>query len=821
MLPKVPPKARNLLTFRSCTDTQKKNKCGNTWGLGMRVNVANRPATILSRALGSIRGFAATVLFISAISVGFSSGAMAQTYRFTTILVEGNQLIDDDTIAGFARIARNRSMSASELNAAYQRVAATGFFRSVDFAPSGNRLVISVVEYPLVNRLSIEGNRRINDSDIRERLQTRAGGVYSPSLVEADANTIAELYSERGRLSASVTPQLIERAGGRVDVVYQVTEGAVVQVERISFVGNRTFSERRLRDAVESSQAGRLSTFFRSDNFSEARVARDRQALQDFYLSRGFLDAQVLSGVTELSRERDGAYVTFTIREGQQYRLGTVTVVSEIAGIEPEAYQAAMTNRTGSLFTPTILESLIQQVERIGYESGQRFVRAEPRLTRDERTGTINVIFALVRGERVFIERIDIQGNATTQDQVIRRQFNVAEGDPLNPRELREAAARIQATGYFTDVQVNPVPGSSAQQAVVDVQVDETTTGSLGFGLSYGSAGIGGNITYNETNFLGRGQQLALTFSNVPNARSLTMNFVEPALMGRDLALGLELGLSTTSSSASVADPTVDGTRWGSQVLQFSPSLTFPISEFGRLSVRSTLSRTALTVALPAPSVTPRIIQDRGLYVTSSVGFTYTFDTRRNGPDPDRGFVFRFGADIAGLGGDRRWARSTVMAGYQRRVMNGDVTLRAEFEAGAIVHQSGPSIITERFSLSSDQMRGFDAYGLGPVGYGSDTGRNGLGGNFFYVARLEAEFPLGLPSEYNMHGGLFLDVGSLWGVDAPTADVIDSGSLRAAAGFALYWTSPIGPLRFNFATPLRTETYDRTRRFDLTLATQF
>jgi outer membrane protein insertion porin family len=828
MLPKMAVKALYLLTFRPRLDSQKKTNCGNTWGLGMRVFFADKHARFLVRAIGSIRGLATTFLFISAISVGLSGAAHAQTYRFTTVAVEGNQLIDDETIAGFARIARNRSMSASELNAAYQRVAGTGFFRTVDFSPSGSRLTIRVEEYPLISRISIEGNRRVNDEDLTGALQSRAGGVYSPAQVEADANTIAEIYAGRGRLAASVTPQLIERSGGRVDVVFQVAEGQVVEVERISFVGNRSFSERRLRNAISASQAGRLSTLFRSDNYNEQRVARDRQALQDFYLSRGYVDAQVLSGVTELSRERDGAYVTFTIREGQQYRIGALTVESQIAGIDAAPYQAAMTDMSGNLFTPTVLETLIQQIERVGYEAGQRFVRAEPQLTRNERSGVIDVAFTLIRGERVFIERIDIQGNVTTQDQVIRRQFHVAEGDPLNPRELREAAARIQATGYFSDVQVNPVQGSSPQQAVVDVRVDETTTGSLGFGLSYSTEGPGGNLSYSESNFLGRGQALSVTLTTVPNAHSMALSFSEPALLGRDLALGLDVGLNTTTASA--AGTFGNGTRFGTEVLQFSPSLTFPVSEFGRLRVRGTISRTGITTPNPFQSVAPRIWQDRGTYVTSSVGFTYAYDTRNSGRDPDSGMVFRFGADVAGLGGDRNWARGTMLVGYQRRVMNGDVTLRAEFEAGAIAHQGGPSLVTERFNLSSSQMRGFDSYGMGPVGYGLNGVRNGLGGNYFYVARLEAEFPLGLPAEYNMHGGLFLDAGSLWGVDSPgtmcgggvtTSCVVDDNALRATAGFSLFWSSPFGPLRFNFATPLMSEDYDQVRRFDLSMASQF
>ena len=749
------------------------------------------------------------------VSLTSGSAVEAQTYRFSSVSVEGNQLIDDATIVNFARIARNRSMSGAELNAAYERVAGTGFFRTVDFVPQGNRLVITVSEYPLIGRISIEGNRRLDDDALTPRLQSRAGGVYSPAVAESDANALAEAYADAGRLSARITPRLIERNNGRVDLVFEVVEGGVVEIERISFVGNRSFSERRLRNAISANQAGRLSTLFRSDNYNEERVARDRQLLQDFYLSRGFLDAQVLSGVTELSRERDGASVTFTIREGQQYRLGRTSVVSEIAGIDAAPYQAALNDNSGDLFTPTLLENMIQQVERVGYQAGERFVRAEPRLVRNEREGTIDVEFALVRGDRVFIERIDVQGNTTTQDQVIRRQFRVAEGDPLNPRELREAAARIQATGFFSDVQVNPVQGSSPQQAVVDVQVEETTTGSLGFGLSYGAAdGIGGNISYNESNFLGRGQAVNLTLSTVSDAESLSFSITEPSLMGRDLALGLAIGLTRSQASTRA--------RFGTELLQFSPSLTFPVSEYGRLTLRYSLSRHNLTVpATYAASIAPRIASDAGAVITSSVGFSFAHDTRRNGPDPDGGFVFRFGADVAGLGGDRRWARATMLAGYERRVLNGDVTLSAEFEAGAIAHSSGASRINERFVLTSDQFRGFDPYGIGPVGYGAGGERNGLGGNYFAVARLEAQFPLGLPSEYNMRGGVFVDVGSVWGIDAPTADVIDTNAVRAVAGVSLLWGSPMGPLRFNFTTPLRSEAYDVTRRFDLTIATRF
>ena len=763
------------------------------------------------------RFMALLVAFLLALSIG--TAAEAQSYRFTSVVVEGNQNIDDATVVGFARIARSRAMSAGELNAAFQRVAGSGFFRNVEFEPRGNRLLIRVEEYPIINRVNFEGNRRIDDDEMRALVQSRPGAVYSPSQVEADAIAIAEAYAEQGRLAARITPRLIERGSGRVDVAFEVVEGRMVEFDRIGFVGNRSFSDRRLRNAIEAAQAGFASVLFRSDNFNASRIARDRQRLQDFYRSRGFPDAQVTSAVTELARERDSAFVTFTIREGQQYRFGRINVVSEIADIDVAPYQAAVRVRSGSLFTPEQMERLIEQVERVGHLSGQRFVRAEPRLSRNERDQTIDVTLALVRGDRVFIERIDIGGNVTTQDNVIRRQFHVAEGDPLNPREIREAAARIRRLGYFSQVNERIRGGSTPDQAVVDVQVEETTTGSLGFGLSYGAnEGFGGNVSFSESNFLGRGQRVSFELSTVRNARTFDFSFTEPAFMDRELSLGLRLGYRTSTAGGA--------TRFGTRDLQFSPTIGFPVSRYGRVSLRATLRRDEILLSAdPTPPLADRLVGDDGRFNTTSLGLTYSFDTRGRGADPDRGFVLRFSPEVAGTPGDRRWARATVLAGYQQRILNGDVVLRAEAEAGAVVH-SDRSRINERFALTSDQMRGFRPYGIGPRGFtedgdGNRTYSDGLGGNFFAVARFEAEFPIGLPQDYNITGGAFIDVGSLWGIDDPGLFVEDSRSIRAAAGVSVFWDSPFGPLRFNFSRPLMREDYDRPQNFDLTLSTRF
>jgi len=718
---------------------------------------------------------AVLVLFtmLLALMVTAPAPAAAQTFNFATIAVEGNRQIDAESVANFARIPRNRPVSAAELNAAYQRVAATGFFRSLEFLPAGNRLVIRVEEYPIVNLVNFEGNRRVDDDALRAVVVSRPGRVFSPAQAEADAISIAEVYAAQGRLAARATPRLIPRADGRVDLAFEIVEGAVVEVERISFVGNRSFSDRRLRNALQTSQTGLLSFIFQSDNFNEARVAADRQLLQDFYLSRGYVDAQVTAAVTELARERDAAFVTFTIREGQQYRLGQTTVVSEIPGIDPAPYRSEIRLRPGTVFSPVLLDNTVERMERVGQRAGERFLQVEPRLTRNERNRTIDVEFVIVRGERIFIERIDVQGNVTTQDRVIRRQFDVAEGDPLNPREIREAAARIRRLGYFADVNVDVTDGSAPDQAIVGVQVEETTTGSLGFGVSYGAReGIGANISFSEANFLGRGQRISLDVVTVRRGRTFDFSFVEPALLGRNLEFGVRAGLSASSAGRF--------SRFNTRRLLFSPSLAFPVSEFGRIGLRYSLARDE--VFNVTPDASPRIERDAllGRVDTSSVGLTFTHDTRRVGADPDSGFVIRFSQDIAGLGGDRRWARSTGLIGYERRIMGGDVTLRAEAEGGAIWHRSGASRITERFELGPDQMRGFRPYGIGPRDLTTD---DGLGGNYYAVARFEAAFPLGLPQEYAIAGGAFLESarsGALMSTAARTSRT-DAASGRSPA----------------------------------------
>lgn len=768
----------------------------------------------MTRKLG--RGAVALMAALTiSVPAGLLMPQMAAAYVFSDVRIEGAQRIESATILSYANIARGQNVSAGELNDALQRLQGSGLFETVEIVPQGGLLVIKVSEYPTINQISFEGNRRIKDEQLAEIARSQSRRVYQPSQAIADASAIAEAYAVQGRLAARVDPRIIRRSGNRVDLVFEIREGDVTEIERISFTGNRAFSDRRLRQVLETKQAGILRTFIRADTFAPERIPLDEQLLTDFYRSRGYADFKVQAVAPEIARERDAFYITFNIQEGPRYRFGSVNTVSEIPGVDAAPYAAQNRVDRGDVYNPASIDNTIRRMETVAIQQAQNFVSIEPRITRSPSSGTLDLTFVLTRGPRIFVERIDIEGNTTTLDQVIRRQFNTVEGDPFNPREIRNAAERIRALGYFSDAQVESRQGSSEEQVIVDVNVEEQPTGSLSFGASYGvNSGVGLNASLNETNFLGRGQTLGVTISTAEGDRAGSITFIEPYFLGRDLKLGLNVYYSETDDLNADYDTSGIGIR---------PSIEFPISANGRLELRYRLSKETLSGVEDTSSV---LLQDEeGERITSALGYTYSWDTRLTGLDPLTSYKLRFSQDFAGLGGDTKSVTTTALAGVESNAWREEVTLRAEVEAGAIYGYGDYSTwILDRFR-GGTKIRGFEPNGIGPRDLDADN-QDALGGNYYWAARAEAQFPLGLPEEYGITGGLFADVGSVWGLDNTTGDggpgsVDDDMYVRASVGASIFWTTPIGPLRFNFSKAIRKEDYDEDQNFDLTISTRF
>ncbi|TDL83556.1 outer membrane protein assembly factor BamA [Palleronia sediminis] len=758
---------------------------------------------------GSLLGLSA------AAAVIVPSVSLAQSYQISRIAIEGNQRVSAATILSYLALRQGSAVSAGELNAAYQRVQNSGLFETVALDPQGGTLVVRVQEYPIVGQISIEGNRRLDDAALNELISSVPRRVYNPALVEQDARAIADSYEERGRLAAVVNPRIIRRDNNVVDVVFEVAEGAVTEVERISFVGNRSFSDSRLRRVLQSKQAGLLRQIIQSDTYIADRITLDRQLLTDFYQTRGFVDFRILNVSNEFSRDRNAFFTQFNLQEGQSYDFGRVTVSSDVPRLDVTDYRALARIRPGSTYSPREIDNAITRLERLATRRGLNFVRATPEITRDERNLLLNVDFRLERGPRIFVERIDIEGNQTTLDRVIRRQFDTVEGDPFNPREIRAAAERIRALGYFEDASVEAREGSAPDQVVVDVDVIEQPTGSLNFGGTYSTdSGVGVNIGYREDNFLGRGQQLAAQVNTASGSETVRLSFAEPAFLGRDLTFRFDAFYETTD---------FDEAAYNTRVVGFSPSISFPVSLNGRVALRYRLSED--TIFDVDRKSSPILKREEGGQFTSSVGYSYTYDTRIDGLDPNSGIKFSFGQDFAGLGGDTEYIKTTAELTGQKLVWNEEIALRGTLEGGAIHALGGDATrVTDRFFLNSRQLRGFEPLGVGPRDLIAPN-EDALGGNYYVASRIEAEFPLGLPEEYGMTGGVFFDAGSVWGLDDTRGrkgqEVDDGFALRSAIGVSLFWDTPLGPLRFNFAEGIASEDYDRERSFNVTISTAF
>ncbi|MFQ5621904.1 MAG: outer membrane protein assembly factor BamA [Paracoccaceae bacterium] len=750
-----------------------------------------------------------------------SQQAQAQA-SFSRIDVVGNQRIEADSIRSFAGIAAGQPLTPEELNAAVRRLFATGLFETAEIRRSGDALVIEVKENPTINRINFEGNRAIDDETLLSAIQLRPRRAYNRSAAEADAQAVIDAYAASGRYNAEVTPVIIKLPDNRVDLAFEIFEGRATEVQRISFVGNRKFSNFRLRRVIETGEAGLFSFLFTNDTYDPDRVEFDKQLLREYYLQRGYIDFQVRSATAELARERSGFFVTFSIFEGEQYRYGKIEVEVQAEQLDDAEFKKiAARLRPGDVYNVKHVEKVIKALSFEAGRQGFAFIDVRPLIKKNQGARTADIIFQFVEARRIFVERIDIRGNTQTLDRVIRRQFELVEGDPFNAQKLADAEDKIRALGFFADVSIRVEEGSKPNLAVIDVEVEDAPTGSLGFGIGYSTTeGTSATITLSERNFLGRGQFISLSYETSSDFDTYTLSFTEPALFDQDLAAGFDIyrrNIDQTESSFSM------------EQLGFQPRLEFPISENGRLSPRYRISSDEVTnVDVDA---SPLIKADKGAVTTSSLGFRYAYDRRNSRVDPTSGYILVFDQDVAGLGGDAQYSKTVARARAYTSFFDEDVVLRGEVEGGYLAAFNGPSRVTDRFFLGGNNFLGFQPAGIGPrdkctaCGGGGGNVNDALGGNIYAVVRVQASFPIGLPESLGVHGGVFANVGSLWSLDKTAGGasgvIDDSAKLRAAAGFSIFWTTPIGPLRLNFSRPIEKVPGDAVENFRISIDTRF
>jgi len=729
------------------------------------------------------------------------------------IVVRGNRRIEVETIIAYTGLEAGREITASDLNEATRRLFATGLFRDVRVVPAGDRLLIEVVENPSINVIAFEGNDALPDEALREVIALRPRLPFTPARAEADAQAIIEVYRRTGRYGAEVEPVVIERDGNRVDLVFEISEGELTGVSSIDFVGNEAFSDRRLRDVIETSESGILSFLIASDVYDPDRLELDRELLRQFYLENGYADFAVLSATAELAPDASGFFITFTVEEGDVYSFGEFDVDVDADGLEREDFLALIPeDLTGETYDATLVEEIANEMTDLAGQEGFAFVQVRPRAERDPEADVVDIVFELAEGNRIFIERIEIVGNTATLDRVIRRELDIVEGDAFDARRIREAQARIRGLGFFESVDIDAEEGSAPDRAVLTVAVEERSTGSLSLGIGFStSAGPIGSVAVTERNFLGRGQRVQATVTAAGDTQVYDFSFTEPKVLDRDLAVG--------ARAFFIDDDRTDESSFNQVRAGFSPSATFPLGRDTDLQVRYSVRFDDIQVDDDASDV---ILEDAGQSLTSLVGYTLTYDRRNDPIEPTDGYLATFQQDVAGLGGDQRFVKTRASVKGWRSFFGDDVVLSLELEGGAIYSFGGSTTrITERFFIGGDSLRGFAVDGIGPRDLESD---DAVGGNFFAASRLQVSFPIGLPEELGVFGGAFVDAGTLFGLDETAfgdVTVDDDPALRVAVGGLLFVDSPFGPIELSVGIPVVSEDFDEEETFRFAVGTRF
>lgn len=746
------------------------------------------------------------------------------TAVFSRIDVSGNERIEADSVRVFAGIEPGVAVTPEDLNLAVRQLFETGLFEDVEVMPEAGRLVIKVVENPTINQIAFEGNDSVDDAALAEVVQLRPRVAYSVAAAEADGQRILEAYRQSGRYAAQVNPVIIRLPDNRVDLVFEVFEGRPTGVQRINFVGNEVFGDRRLRRVIETNQTNWLSFIFGGTTYDADRLELDRELLRQFYLERGHVDFRVLSATAEISRERSGFFLSFSLSEGPRYNFGQISVSSAVPGLNAAEFRPLLSEtRTGDVYNQRKIDRVIERMAFLAGQQGFAFVEVRPSVTKNEATRTVDLNFELLEGQRVFVERIDIRGNNRTLDRVIRRQFRLVEGDAFNTREVEEAEDRIRGLNYFETVEVGVREGSTSESALITVDVEEAPTGSLNLGGAFSTnEGLTAQVSIVERNFLGRGQTLSAAIAASTENQNLSFGFAEPALFDRNLLAGFNIYFRETNFSEQSFKTANRG---------FEPRVAFPLSENGRLTIRYKLSDDEI---FDVSEDTSRVIlNEEGTLTTSALAFTYIYDRRNSVVDPTAGFLLTLNQEFAGIGGDVRHSKTSGTGRAYTSFFEDAVILSASLEGGYIYSEDGTRI-TDRFNAGGDSFRGFARNGIGPRDI-CDVGEcaapqedlevdDALGGNIFGILRLDASFPLGIPDQYGVYGGVFSDVGSLWKLDdtdGSMGTVDDSFLLRSSVGVSLFVETPFAPLRFNYAWPIRKADTDVLERFRFTIQTRF
>jgi outer membrane protein insertion porin family len=753
---------------------------------------------------------------ILALSVAFGAPARAQTaLTASSIVVEGNRRVEADTIRSYFKVAPGERLDAAKIDAALKALYGTDLFQDVRINQSGGKLIVTVVEASVINKIAFEGNRRIKDEQLLQEIQSKERGALSRAAVQADVQRIIEIYQRNGRFDVSAVPKIIDRPNNRVDLVFEINEGEKTGIKSIVFVGNNAYSSWRLKEVIKTSQSTFLSFMQTTDVYDPDRIEADRDLIRRFYLKHGYADVQVVSATGVYDPSLKGFIVTFTIEEGPLYRFGAVDIQSNVRAVNAEALRPVLRMAAGQIYNGEAVEKTVEdmtiELARRGYPFGQ----VRPRGDRNPSARTIGVLLVVDEGTRAYIERINIRGNYRTRDYVIRREFDINEGDPYNRALVDRAERRIKGLNFFKNVKVTNEPGSAPDRVVINVDVEEQPTGDFSVQGGYSTAnGWLAEVSVTERNLLGTGRFAKAGVTYGQFVRGIELSYAEPYFLDFRSSMGIDLFAKQTlaSSYLSYGTESYGGTiKWGLPLREdlgfqlrysaFEQKITLPSTLDSCNNLNPDLSTTfpvpnAINVppdpvfpkgttscfALGQASLPIRVELQQGAYLTSSLGYGLVYNALDNNKLPTSGVYVSFGQDFAGIGGDVSYVRSTVDVRAYYEIVS-DLVSMLHLQGGDIfslkncpvpnscVSNNNYVRLLDDFKMGPNLVRGFQPAGLGPRDITPGTSNDALGGTMFWGASFEIQYPLYfLPKDSGFRGAVFVDSGSLWGYRAETSN---------------------------------------------------
>jgi outer membrane protein insertion porin family len=742
------------------------------------------------------------------------------------IVVQGNERIEQETILSYLPIQVGDTVDPAKLDLAFKTVMRTGLFSDAHFEMQGDTLLVQVVENPIINQVLFEGNSSIKEDKLKDEVTVRPRGLFTKSKVQEDVGRIIELYRRSGRISATVTPKIVNLPQRRVDLIFEISEGPKSGILGINFQGNQQFSANDLRDVIVTKESHWYKFFESNDNYDPDRIEYDREQLRKFYRNKGYYDFHVISSIVELSPDKNSFAVTYTIDEGQKYKFGKLEVTTELKKLNPDILRALLPIRSGQIYADEKIEQATDALTFAAGSAGFAFVDVRPEYRANPATHTVDVTFDVKEGPRVYIDRIDIVGNTQTLDYVIRREMSLSEGDAYNRVLVDQSKNKIKSLGFFKDVDITTQPGSEPDRTDLLVKVTEQPTGELSASAGYSSVDqLVVDLGFNQSNFRGRGQDVRARVELGSISQDIDFSFTEPRFLGRNLGAGFDLYATRYDFTQYASYSSASG---GGSV-----HIAFPLTINSTMSLRYTLREDDTIVApnlcVPGAELVSVVLCDeRGSYITSALGYSVRVDRRNDPQIPTRGYYIDLSQDVAGFGGTVHYVRTEWDGGWYHGFSK-DYVLSLTVTGGFINGWDGDSIrIGDRFYRGGDSFVGFQLAGIGP----RDTRfGDALGGKLYSIGEVQQTFPNGLPAQYGIKTALISDIGTLGLLDrsdkfdpltnAPLTTVRDDLGLRASVGVSVFWKSPLGPLRFDIAEPVVKEPYDITQIFRFSTNTRF